>query len=901
MFEVFRRRMMYSFFFKTLLSIVLSAPYYLFLCVSYQCRTSIFFSVTENLALQTFGQIPSDQNMPQDRLRSAVYRSFVTCDDPKGIVDCKTIRKSRTSSQKVEHMIESRRLPENSNTSISHKADKEEVPSSSSFQVMEVSRGAQKLNQTIDTWSKGVRYDGQSKDIAKDLLKEALDMQESLIMLGKLQEASDYMGQLKRKQNERSERRRIDEMGIKRTYSSKFGYQKLSKGFQKPRVSVDGSSRNHNVEQLKNVISDSLARQNLLPNPSSEEMGFLTQRDSDTASEIPSTSSNKSLMVHSSDFCSTESSLSSTASQKKSKTTNLIAKLMGLEEFPSKPLQRTLQEHLESERISSQRRLLFDIDMPKGRKPQSMAQPVDPELRTLKKILETVQLKGLLKSKSAKELKPYSYHSNDFHSKHRLIDEIPPVVLIKPMRVSCQLEELHTPVLQEEESLNTKVILTKPKTKEEPTSKTRKGALSSKKGKMEAAETPINMISLEEGAKRHKEVLMKREEKEVKYREKDSIKLKASGSVDHTRQKIEVIGKKADKVASTSRKPPEMEKVRAKTVSSEDHAKENTIKAKKPQKGSNIINNQTPGQPSSTQSTILRHASKTKTSISNSSDQKKNQMKKTTPVREPKAAKSVIENSSSKGDEKRIDLGSQNCSPQIRTDTALGDQLPIEVDKDASQCHIGEHCSNRQSSLSDVTPLSPKHEMDDKIAEKAYHLIFHTKTDTKSFKTGTNLEAFLLSSPSFLSRAAELFDLNGGSSTSFEASGMDGLEVANGRLTLGCANEIIERKSLIVSQIVRPLLLTPVSNVRVCISIEKLVEEVCKGVENLRSYSKLSGENLCVDSIYAMLERDINCNGLENAIWVVGWRHEFSDDDAEEVVNEIERLVLNGLIEEVLT
>ncbi|KAF5459031.1 hypothetical protein F2P56_023021 [Juglans regia] len=879
--------------------------------LSTQSRTSIFFSVTDNLELQTFGQIPSNQfqNMPQDRLRSAVYRSFVTCDDPKGIVDCKTMRKSRTSSEKIEHKIESRRLPKNSNTSISHKADKkemlskgltEEVPSPSSFQVMEVSRGAQKLNQTIDSWSKGVRYDGQSKDIAKDLLKEALDLQESLIMLGKLQEASDYMGRLKRKKNEKSERRRIDEMGIKRTYSSKFGYHKLPEGFQNPRVSVDGSSRNHNIEELKKVINDSLARQNLLPNPSSEEMGFLTQRDSDTASEIPSTSSNKSLMVHSSDFCSTESSLSSTASQKKSKTPNLIAKLMGLEELPSKPRHATLQEHLESERISSQRRLLFDIDMPNGSKPQSMAQHVDPELRKLEKILETMQLKGLLKSKSAKELKPYSYHSSDFHSRHRLIDEIPPVVLIKPTRVSCQLEELHTPVLQEEESLNTKAILTKPKTKEEPTSKTRKGALSSKKGKMEAAETPIKMISLEEGAKRHKEVLMKREEKEVKFREKDSIKLKASGLVDRTRQKKEAIGKKADmlqKVASASRKPPEMENVRAKIVSrSEDHAKANSIK---PKKGSNIINNQTPGQPSSTQSTILRRASKTKTSISNSSDQKKNQMKKTTPVRQPKAAKS-IENSSSKEDDKRIDLGSQNCSPQVRTDTALGDQLPIEVDKDASHCHFGEHCSNRVSSLSDVTPLSPKHEMDDKIAEEAYHLIFHTKTDTKSFKTGTNLEAFLLSSPSFLSRAVELFDLNGSSSTSFEISGKDGLEVANGRLTLGCANELIERKSLIVSQIARPLLLTPVSNVRACISIHKLVEEVCKGVENLRSYSKLAGENLCVDSL-AMLERDINCNGVENAIWVVGWRHGFSDDDAEEVVNEIEKLVFNGLIEEVLT
>ncbi|KAE8009146.1 hypothetical protein FH972_005599 [Carpinus fangiana] len=55
---------------------------------------------------------------------------------------------------------------------------------------MEVSQGVQKLNWMFDLWTKGVRFDGQSKDIAEDLLKRALDLQESLIMLGKLQEAS---------------------------------------------------------------------------------------------------------------------------------------------------------------------------------------------------------------------------------------------------------------------------------------------------------------------------------------------------------------------------------------------------------------------------------------------------------------------------------------------------------------------------------------------------------------------------------------------------------------------------------------------------------------------------------------------------------------------------------------
>jgi hypothetical protein len=154
----------------------------------------------------------------------------------------------------------------------------------------------------------------------------------------------------------------------------------------------------------------------------------------------------------------------------------------------------------------------------------------------------------------------------------------------------------------------------------------------------------------------------------------------------------------------------------------------------------------------------------------------------------------------------------------------------------------------------------------------------------------------LLSSPSFLSRAEELFYLN-----VRNPSSINDLVVANVKLSLECANELIERKSLRDSHTVHPLLLTSVGNLRVCISIDNLVGEVCKGVENLRSYSNLAGESLPVDGIYAMLERDISCNGVENAIWDFGWRHGFSVDDAEQVVNEIEKLLFDGLIEEVFT
>ncbi|KAM1704011.1 hypothetical protein ACFX2K_026499 [Malus domestica] len=61
-----------------------------------------------------------------------------------------------------------------------------------------------------------------------------------------------------------------------------------------------------------------------------------------------------------------------------------------------------------------------------------------------------------------------------------------------------------------------------------------------------------------------------------------------------------------------------------------------------------------------------------------------------------------------------------------------------------------------------------------------------------------------------------------------------------------------------------------VENLRICITLDKLVEEVCSGVENLRNYSKLGGERLLADSLYLMFERDIMCRGVVNRTWDLG-------------------------------
>ncbi|KAF6155996.1 hypothetical protein GIB67_005587 [Kingdonia uniflora] len=350
--------------------------------------------------------------MPQSSLRSAVYRSLVPCDDPNGVVENKTIRKSKNRSKKIEQGIESQRVKKESTSlssifikegsnGVSSKGIREElldIPPS--FELLEVSRGAQKLNEMIDSWSRGISFDGQSNEIARDLLKGALDLQKSLSMLCKLQETSNY------KQNQK-----LDQGNLERNGSNRFTEKNYPKAFQNQRLSIDGASRNC-VEELRTVIRESLSRQNLLPVP-------LSDGKFDSVSDIPSTSSSQS---------SADWSVSSGAQHRK---TSVIAKLMGLEEFPSAPIQIS-QKQFETEKILSPRRPIFEIERPNTKKSYFLDRNEDPKRRTLKEVIETMRLNGLLKSRNIDGFKLWS-HFTPSHSKQRLDDESPPIVIMKPM------------------------------------------------------------------------------------------------------------------------------------------------------------------------------------------------------------------------------------------------------------------------------------------------------------------------------------------------------------------------------------------------------------------------------------------------------------------------------------
>ncbi|TYI71677.1 hypothetical protein E1A91_D07G005800v1 [Gossypium mustelinum] len=725
--------------------------------------------------------------MPQESLRSIVYRSFVTCDDPKGVVECRTIRRSKTGS--TDTMVRDK-------TDECRQKTKNRSTKGTSCQLLEVSRRAHKLNNVIDSCSKQLWYDTNSRDVAKDLLKGALDLQDSLHVLGKLQEASHYMAKWDRVRNEPNS-----------SLVREWDYRTEN---QNPRLSVDGSSRDC-VEEHRKVITYSLAKQNLLPNV--EEMRCLSGR----YQGIPSTSSSQSSTVRA------------------EKGPSLIAKLMGLEEMPSRPLQTNSCKEVECNKILDRQKHMFETNKPKVRKSRFVFRKEDRDRRTMD-IHEAMHFKGLLKSNFIKEIKYDSHQWSDFFSEQKLINDSPPIVLIKP-RYSphLQTEEKFVPRFHEGRSLNTDTMLRK-------------------------VQPPS--ISSREGAKERKEKEAKPVKSDVKAKEKLSMKTKTSGPITVPLLKKEATHRKTKKIT----KPVNEEVARAKNLlRSKDEAKVTPPKSGKLENGSNVTNNK------------MSHQRGSQTVVRAPNDRKKG-------VNKMKTAKITNERLEHKGD--GIVSEGKKIDPISESDTVF-ERYSIETDIMIEECR-----DNSEDSVCDITLVTTDYQNNRKC-------IGPNETDNESFTRGAKLKALLLSCPAFLNHADYLFYLHVNLPTTSPKFDINEFTDANRRLFLDCANEIVRRISFPDSQPVHPPLLSVVGNAKTRISLDHLLRETCDQVEALRNYSEVAGEDYPAGSLYSMLERDLKHKEALSGIWDLGWKKGFTVNDTIQVVDEIEKQLLNGLIEEI--
>ncbi|KAL0742604.1 hypothetical protein Bca4012_084117 [Brassica carinata] len=264
--------------------------------------------------------------MPEGKLRSGVYRSFIMCDDPRGVVERGAIKKqSKTRNNSIcsgtHQRFDHPSKPKERSGTAPRKSTEDPPPSS--LQLLRVSKGIQKLNVAIDSYSKGSSYETvRPEDIAKGLLRGALDLEESLAMLSSIQE-----NDIKQKGRIINDGRR--DLRFQRSMSDRFGER-----VEKRMMVQENVASKDCYDELRNVIRESFHRQNLLPQTTTTETkktrvarsGFV----SSFGAASSSTSSSQSSMVSG----STKSSASSDVPRR---APSLIARLMGLDASPQQP------------------------------------------------------------------------------------------------------------------------------------------------------------------------------------------------------------------------------------------------------------------------------------------------------------------------------------------------------------------------------------------------------------------------------------------------------------------------------------------------------------------------------------------------------------------------------------
>ncbi|KAL3839878.1 hypothetical protein ACJIZ3_024469 [Penstemon smallii] len=807
--------------------------------------------------------------MPQDSFRSVVYRSFVTCDDPKGVVECKPIRKSKSSSQKMKEKIKNQSIEHDSNTSSSYEEERkdcegstEELQNLSSFQLMEVSKGANKLNEVIDSWSNEKSYDPRSKYIAKDLLKGALDLQESLVMLGKLQEASRHIAKSKKKQKERSVGERVD-LGTELMRLNQFGDYDQAMDFQKPRSSVGSSSRDC-YEELREIIRESFARQNLLP----KEKDFVERNSVDFCMDVPSSSSSQSSLIYSrSSDCSP-----SKIQHEKPKGPNLIAKLMGLEEVTTKRVNSTIYKQMENEKLS---RHLLDIDLPRPRKPQIMVQKPAQQRRTLEETIETMQFKGLLEKALVHGSVDGKNYCDISYLRKRLAVENPPIVIMRPQQVlERRAKELHSKYyINEEIPVQNKRVPRK--TREEFTEINEK---------LPAGRTPNQKLNRDKEGKSYGELPVRMLKKTTDIQDKPSSeKMKHLKPPSTKVQKKEPIVKTTDNVSrmpSNTRKKAEIKVSKPQeSTKTQDPLKSTVLKHSKPGRGPNDSKCQNVQGKVTVTDKHVTSPNYLKSSIP------KKKLKKDKD--ESKHLANLVESIPS-GDNLSIDLAKDAEVSLMKSTTS--EQVHVEV-TNASHNPISDcsrHVPSYPCESSELTIKEGVKYIDDESC-----IEIHNLDEMKDCKSITSTKYLLLQSASFLGLVNKLFDDVKSSPTTW----LPCHELPNSFLLLECAKEILERKSLRDTREIYPLSQNLFKKPKCHLSLDQLIHEISDGIEDLISYSNI----ILVDSVSAMLERDLRRKGEVTGAWDLGWRYGFTMDEVDQVVNDLEKLFLSEIVDDVVT
>ncbi|KAI0503472.1 hypothetical protein KFK09_014406 [Dendrobium nobile] len=265
-----------------------------------------------------------------------------------------------------------------------------QFPFLSPSQIGEVAKGVQNLNMILKACSNGFNFNRDSIEIGRELLRGAMDLEESLKMLITLQDASDYMVGSQRKQQ------RVKLLKGKEKDEEYLTHQGNQRS--RPKFSFIREGRGAEVvDQKKKSASDSdklrYPGTNSNGNSSRSSIQFISHCRSISGA---SGSANKSheLVRFISDADSSISKYNETnLVSKKVRMPNVIAKLMGLEELPA-PIEA---KSMRSQQLKEMSYELGEFDKDINEKEDSMI--ANPTKRMLK---IDAQAKGMNNFRSSK-------------------------------------------------------------------------------------------------------------------------------------------------------------------------------------------------------------------------------------------------------------------------------------------------------------------------------------------------------------------------------------------------------------------------------------------------------------------------------------------------------------------
>ncbi|XP_018504996.1 uncharacterized protein LOC103955491 isoform X1 [Pyrus x bretschneideri] len=198
-----------------------------------------------------------------------------------------------------------------------------QFPNLSHLHIEEISRGAHKLNQILKACSNGLNVNGFSIEVGKELMKGAMDLEESLRMLVNLQETSEYMVRSQRKNRITL----LDEDEDDEDNAVKLDEQKQ---IDLPRFSFDKGSR-HGRKIQEVGRTGFMQKMTAALTYTTEGSSFNREKQGKITSS-PSVTQRQSVSYSSG--IKNPSAESKESKPEKERIPNVIAKLMGLNELP---------------------------------------------------------------------------------------------------------------------------------------------------------------------------------------------------------------------------------------------------------------------------------------------------------------------------------------------------------------------------------------------------------------------------------------------------------------------------------------------------------------------------------------------------------------------------------------